>query len=411
VSLAGLIGHPATNPAGDEVGRVADVVVRWDASAYPPVTGLVLRVGRRRAFVHAERVADLVNGGARLSSARVDLSDFQHRPGEVALAGDVLDHQLVDVDGVRVVRAADLYLARVGPELRLVAADIGLQTLLRRLGPARWRARPTPARVIDWAAIQPFSGGARDVRLGRANQELRRLRPAELADLVEDLGRRQRRQLLDALGPEMAADVLEELEASDVGAVLRDAPTDRAALLVAGMEPDEAVEALRGFDEEARAELLAAMPSETAAELASLLEHAAGTAGSIMTSRLALARSEETVADVRARLRAELAEGDSRDAVLVVDGDGVLVDDLRLFELFLADHQTRLAELVGEPWPLTVVPDEPLGEVIERFVDERGSSIVVVDAAGRPIGRILADDLVDALTPRRGRLHFHRILG
>ncbi len=242
ISVAGLVGQPVTNPAGDEVGRLADVVVRWDGGRYPPVTGFALRVGRRVAFVHAGQVEELSVAGGRLRSARLDLSDFRHRDGEVALASDVLDHQLVDVDGVRVVRASDLYLARVGGTLLLVGADVGLQTLLRRLGPARWRNRPTPERVIDWAAVQPFSGDGRNVRLTRPNRELRRLRPAELADLLEELGRSQRQQLLAALEPDMAADVLEEMDSDDVGAVLRDASTDDAARLVAEMEPDEAAE-------------------------------------------------------------------------------------------------------------------------------------------------------------------------
>src|SRR5581483_8745896 len=107
---------------------------------------------------------------------------FERRPGEVMLGRDVLDHQLVDVDGVQVIRAADLYLAPVLGSIRLVGVDVSTSSLLRRLGPARWRSRPTPGRVIDWAAIQPF-GGPGPIRLRRTNQELHRLRPAELADL------------------------------------------------------------------------------------------------------------------------------------------------------------------------------------------------------------------------------------
>ena len=92
-----------------------------------------------------------------LRSSRLDLRDVVRRPGEVLLAKDVLDHQLVDVDGVQVIRAADLYLAEVIGRIRLVGADVSNATLLRRLGPRRWRPRPTPDRVIDWAAIQPFT--------------------------------------------------------------------------------------------------------------------------------------------------------------------------------------------------------------------------------------------------------------
>ena len=129
-----------------------------------------------------------------------------------------------------------------------------------------------------------------------------------------------------------------------------------------------------------------------------------------MTSHVVVAHADDTVGAIRSHLRNEIDHRHDIDAVLVVDDDGILVDDLRLFELFIADSARRLGDMVGEPWPLTVQPDTPLDEVIGRFIDARGSSIVVLDDDGRPVGRILADDLVDVLTPQRGRLHFPRIL-
>lgn len=411
MSLAGLIGRPVLNPNGSPIGRLADVVVHWEeASGYPPVTGVVAKVGRRQAFVPAEGVARLARDEIRLSTAQVDLRDFHHRPGEVALARDVLDHQLVDVAGVKVVRASDLYLAHVGHRLLLVGADVGFHSLVRRLGPARWRDRPTPGRVIDWAAVQPFSTDSGEVRVAHPNAELHRLRPAELADLVEGLGRVQRQELLDSLDPEVAADVLEEMEAEDVGSVLRDAETPKAAALVAAMEPDEAAEALRDLEEDEREELLGAMRPEVAAELTGLLEHEQGTAGSVMTSHRVLAGPEETVGALQDRLRLESAHWQDLDAVLVVDEDGVLIDDISLFELLIADPGAELMSLTGPPWPLTVTTDAALDQVVERFIDSRDSSIVVVDEAGRPVGRILADDLVDALARPARRSRFPRIL-
>jgi hypothetical protein len=185
VSVAGITGAPVVHRAGAEVGTLVDLVVRWEGEPYPPLTGLVVRVGRRLAWVPADTIDELEQRRVVLRSARVDLRDFARRPNEVKLVDDVIDHQMVDVDGVRVFRAADLFLARVGDGHRLVGADVGFATLLRRLGPARWRARPHPDRVIDWAAIQPFSDPGEPVRLSRANSELRKLRPGELADLLE----------------------------------------------------------------------------------------------------------------------------------------------------------------------------------------------------------------------------------
>ena len=272
-----------------------------------------------------------------LQSARLDLADFERREGEVLLVEDVIDHQLVDVDGVRVIRAADLYVAKVGAMYRLVGVDVSMGTLLRRLGPTRWRTRPTPERVIDWAAIQPFGRPGSPIRLREGNRALHRLRPSELADLLEELGRRERQELLAALEPETAADALEEMDAEELESLLRESGEEQAAALLAVMEPDEAVDALRDLEEDERDQLLGMMPEEKAAELRKLLGYEERTAGGLMTSYLLIARRADTVADVRARLVDDADHQADLPGVLVVDNDGRLVDDISLFELLVAD--------------------------------------------------------------------------
>lgn len=371
------------------------------------MTGLVVQVGHRQVFVAAEQVAELGRRGVRLSSARLDLREVERREGEVLLARDVLDHQLVDTDGLKVIRAADLYLAHVGAAWRLVGVDVGMQTLARRLGPARWRWVPTPDRVIDWAAIQPFGIDPAQVRL---RGSARRLRPGELADLLEDLGRPERHELLASLEPEVAADALEEMDPGELDALLHELPTEQAAALLARMEPDEAVDALRELDAAEREALLGRLPDQTAAQLAELLAFPEDRAGGFMTSVPVQASEEETVAQVCERLREVAAEQADLDVVAVVDGQGRLVDVVGMVELLVAEPERHLGELVGPPWPVTVEPIATLGEVAEALVENRRTSVLVTDAEGRPLGRIGADDVVDALLPGRGRLHFPRLL-
>ena len=142
VSLAGLLGRPVRNQRGQEIGRLEDIVARWaDGQVYPPVSGLIIKVGRREAFVPASLIDRIGHAEVLLRSSRLDLRDVVRRPSEVLLAKDVLDHQLVDVEGVQVIRAADLYLAEVIGRIRLVGADVSNATLLRRLGPRRWLPR------------------------------------------------------------------------------------------------------------------------------------------------------------------------------------------------------------------------------------------------------------------------------
>ncbi len=420
VSLAGVLGRPVRNQQGQEIGRLEDVVARWaDGQVYPPVSGLVIRVGRRVAFVPASAIDRVGHAEVLLRSSRLDLRDVVRRPGEVLLARDVLDHQLVDVEGVQVIRAADLYLAEVLGRIRLVGADVSTATLLRRLGPRRWRPRPTPDRVIDWAAIQPFNEPAdpdnptTGVRMKTTNEGLHRLRPGELADLLEDLRRDERRELLAALSPDEAADALEEMQPEDLEQLLREADPVEAARLLAAMEPDEAVDALRDLPLVVRAEVLRHIPPSTALGLRELLGYEEDEAGGIMTIALVTAKSGDKVKKVADRLSESRSHDVDLDAVAVLDSDGRLVGDVTVLDLLLAlraDSDTRMSALLGDEDVVTVSPHTSAGEVAGRLIETRRLSMVVVDDDGRPLGRILADDVLDALVPTKGRFHFPRLL-
>ena len=399
VSVAGLIGAPVRDLQSHDVGRLVDVVVRWDRGVYPQVTGLVIRIGFRRAFIHVADVSDIGRRAIQLGSTRVDLTDFVRRPGEQLLREDVIDHQLVDVDGARVVRAADLYLAQVGSHYWVVGVDVSFVSFLRRLLPARMSSVPTAERVLDFASIQPFGRPGTPLTLRKPHRGLERLRPADLADLLEDLGRPERRELLSLLPPESAADVLEEMEPRHLRLLLRDVPIDQAAGLVAMMEPDEAVDALRDLSQEDRVSLLAQMPSARATELRMLLAFPEGVAGGIMTTKIVVLGTNETIRDARERVRARRREEDV-DGLVVIDEEGRLIDDLSLMDLLDNDPDTLIEAVIGPPFPGTVHPDADLDVVVERLIGNRGSSLVVVDLEHRPIGRILADDVVDALVSR-----------
>ena len=412
VSLAGLIGKPVLNQSGQQIGHVSDVVARWDSNQpYPPATGLIVRVGRRRAWLPIDAVEEVHRDRVRLRTARLDLRDVALRPGEVELARDVIDHQLVDTDGARVIRASDLYLARVAGVVQLVGVDVGFNSLLRRLGPARFRSRPTPDKVIDWASITSFGsqhgpGGT----LQAAEHGLQRLRPGELADLLEDLGRTERRDLLARLSPERAADALEEMQQEELVRLLRESGTAEAAALLGRMEPDEAADGLRDLDPDERQKLLAAMPAEARNRVATLLGYSERTAGGIMTTVLVTATPAETITQVRERLRANREHDEDLAGVIVLGDDGQLLDDVTMTELFLADPETTVDDLVGPPWPVTVTADADLDEIAERLVETRHSSVVVVDEEERPLGRILVDDVLDMLFPHRPRFRFPRRL-
>lgn len=377
VSVAGLVGAPVLNQAGQDVGRMVDVVARIHGEdRYPPVTGILVRVGRRTSFLAADSVAGVDHRLVRLRTARLDLRDFARRAGEVLLAKDVLDYQLVDVDGRSVIRAADLYLAPVGDRIRLVGLDVSLASLLRRLGPRFLRGHPTPDRVIDWDAVAPFGDdlmtGPATVQLRSSHAGLRWLRPGELADLLEDLGRPARQELLARLDPAVAADALEEMDPDELKALLREADPRRTATLLEAMEPDEAVDALRDLTRAERSEILTRMTAGPAATLTRLLAYREHTAGGSMTTVLVTASPDDRVGEVEQRVATFREHRNEIDAVVVLDRDSRLVADLSLFDLVAHPDDQLIADVLiedGHPEPLTVRPSASIADVAAQLIE------------------------------------------
>ena len=418
VSVASLVGAPVFNQRGQRVGKLVDLVARMQGQdRYPPLTGLLLRIGSRNSFLPIEAVDSINHQSVHLRTARLDLREFMRRPGEVMLAKDMLDHQVVDLDGRQVIRAADLYLAPVAGQFLLVGLDVSLNTLLRRLGPKRFRGRPTPERVIDWDAVAPFSGDLTSsppaVQLRSSDEQLRRMAPADLADLLEDLGRPARQDLLSRLENDTAADALEEMDPDELEALLREVRPEQAAGLLAAMEPDEAVDALRDLSDRERDTILAKMSPDKAGELSALLSYPEREAGGFMTTTLVQARPGSTIGEVKQAVAALGQHREEIDAVVICSDDGDLVADLPLFDLVTHADDVTVSDVLtadGHPEPLTVPPDASVADVADQLVRTRRSSLLVVDEQGKALGRILADDVLDALLPERGRLHFPRLL-
>ncbi len=176
------------------------------------------------------------------------------------------------------------------------------------------------------------------------------------------------------------------------------------------MEPDEAVDALRDLSGDEREDILGVMDPAKAAGLIRLLGYNEHEAGGFMTTAFLVAPTTETVASLAARLAGHEDCPEELDAVALVDHDGRMVWDLPLLQLLVNPGDTELAELVGESAPVTVGIHAQVDEVAERLIDARRMSVVVVDEEDVPVGRILADDVIDALMPERGRIHFPRLL-
>jgi len=414
ISLAGVIGRKVINQEGQELGTVSDLVCHWDNNdTYPPLTGIILRLSRRKVWLSISSIEKITPTKVLLNSAKFDLREFKPRSGEVRLSKDVLDHQLIDVDGARVVRASDLYIASINDQVRLVGVDIGFKPLLRRLGPNSLRVRAIPDSVIDWATIQSFGGDNENnnhqLKLSSNRQELRRMRPGEIADLLEDLGRNERQELLNSLTPALAADALEEMEPKELEGLLRESSVAEGANYLSNMEPDEAADALRDLDDDLRRNLLKKIPKNIARQIKKVLDYEEETAGGIMTTALLIAKGSDNVKSVKQMLISGNDDAASLSAVVIVNKDGKLLYDLPLSNLVTADDNVKLKQLMKPPSTVTVDPEASLKEVAELLIESRATSIVVADSSEKPLGRILADDLLDVLLPKE-RFHFPRLL-
>lgn len=396
VSVAGLIGKPVKYQGGKEIGRLVDVVVRHGEDSYPPVSGLIVKVGQSKSFIDGARISKLTQNEIQLTSAKVDLTEFTRREGESLLDADVLDHQIVDVNGLRVVRSSDLYLAPLDREIRVVGVDISFKAFLRRIFPGALGRGPIPKHVIDWANVASLAHGTGVVRSNESRAALGQLRPADLADLIEDLAGRERNALIEMLDPDLAADALEEMEDDELQGLLRGLSAQRSAELISRMEPDEGAEVLRDLDSDHRESIFMEMDVSIAKQLRKLVEFDETLAGGIMTSHMLITHEDDTVASALALL-VEHKSRDISDGVVVVDAKGKLLDHIQIIELIAAKPAAKLSSLMGPPYPTSVNLNTRLDEVIDEFANNRGASIIVVDEKNKPVGRILADDLVDAL--------------
>src|SRR6185312_983159 len=198
--LSLIVGGTLRDRNGGRLGSVDDLIVHLGED-YPPVTGVLARVAGRQVFVPA--------------SDRMDLQPFERREGEVLLRKDVLDRQLINIDGARLVRANEIEIARIEGWYRVVGVDTGLRGIVRRVVPRRVGTNMPPGAFLDWASVEAFTGHVPSVRLRIPHPKLARLHPAQLADLVEAASHNEGREIMSAVGDdsELEADVYEELDA------------------------------------------------------------------------------------------------------------------------------------------------------------------------------------------------------
>jgi CBS domain-containing protein len=412
--LSQAIGRPVRDRQDEPIGRVADLIVAV-GEPYPPVTGLVVQTEGRRIFVPWSSVASLDETGARLRTRTIDIDKFRQRPDEILLRENLLDKQIVDIDGRKVVRVNDLRLDEAGGVLRLVAVDVGGAGLLRRLGvdgPFRTVARnlrlSVPEKYIDWEDVDPVETSVASIKLRVPHQGLAELHPADLATIIDQLAPRDRAGVLASLDDEAAADAIEEMEPETQVEVLEDLAPARAADILEEMSPDDAADLVADLSESARDEILALMERDEAAEVQELLGYPEDTAGGIMTPEFVAVPETLTAAETIDRLRELEPDAETIYYVYVTDDDGRLVGVLSLRDLIVAPPDTSISEvMIREPVAVGALADQD--EVAEVVAHYNLLAVPVVDDDGRLAGIVTVDDAIDTVLPTAWKKRLPRL--
>lgn len=412
--LSRLIGRPVRDSGADTIGVIDDLIAAVGTS-HPPITGLVVRTGRRRIYLGWSSVEQMTAGGATISATRVNISRFRRREDEILLKGDLLDKQIVDIDGRKVVRANDVILDFVEGAMRLVAVDVGAAGLLRRLGlPDRWVERLSGERsrvasYIDWEDVDPLGSTIASVRLRVPHAGLSELHPADLASIVDQLTPRDRADIFNTLDDEVAAEALEELEPETRTDLLEDLEPERAADLLEEMSPDEAADAVAELSPLSRREILRLMAKEERDDVQELLAHPERSAGGLMTTEHVALRPQATVADALAAIRRHQPDAEVAFAVYVVDGKRRLLGEVTLRDLVLAAPSTSVGELMDdEPVAVELLAHS---DEVARVVTRYGLvALPVVDATHRLMGVITVSDALWDVLPEEWRREMPRRL-
>lgn len=396
--LTSIVDRPVEGKSGEVIGRLDDVIVRMGDDRYPPLSGLIVRDGRRRFFVPA-RLLQSINGAARLTSSTVDLQPFSRRSGEVLLRRDVLDHQLIDITGRRIVRVNDVQLTRVEGAYRIVGVDISARALLRRLGPRSLAGRIVGRQIIDWSDVQ-YLASAAPVQLKVSYDRLADLNPVDLARIVDALSFRESAEIVAALDEETAAETLEEVSDERVADLLEGMDQERAADILEEMTPAAAADVLEDLDDEVAEQLLARMEPEEAADVQVHLDYDEDSVGRIMTRDFVRVPADGNVGDALAAIRAMEEVPDPLLAVYVVapDDPDILIGLVRLRTLLLADPATPLADVMDEDLP--AVSAEERAESAARVLAEYNLlAVPVLDENRHLLGIVTVDDALAVLLP------------
>jgi Mg2+ transporter MgtE len=406
IYLSQMLHKPVVDAAGETIGSISDIAIAT-GEVFPRVTSLAFLGPDKTPFMLSWRkfVADFDGERVVLTVPGSDIRFSYLQPDEVLLSRDLLDKQIVDTQGMKVVRVNDLKLSDSRNQLRLLGAEVGMRGVLRGVSPVLERSADKLARLlgtklsenlIAWNYMELLDRDLSQVKLSVTHKRLHELHPADVADILEQLTPGQRAAVFAHLDNEAAAETISELEDAFQADVIDDLSERRASDLLAEMSPDDAADIIGDLPYDKAERLLRLMGVEDASAIRGLLGYKEKTAGGIMTPEVTTVTEDMSVQDVIEHLRAVSAEHESIYYVYVVEGANRLTGVVSLRDLLLASPDTRVEEL-AERELFTVGPDDDQEDVAEQMSKYDLLAIPVVDEHGIVLGIVTVDDALDVL--------------
>jgi CBS domain-containing protein len=394
--LSELLRRPLTDRGGESIGRLSDVIVRLRGAENPLVTGLVAAVGGRELYVPIEQVSSLSGEDVKLTSAKLDLRQFERREGEVLLRADVLGHRLIDVESAHLIKAGDLELEQRGRDWVVAGVDTHRQP--RWLFGSREHGEHT---FREWNKFEPLIGHTGSALLRGPFGRIRRLKPAQIADLIEDASKEEETEILGQVhaDPELEADVFEELD-EDLASRLLGARTDaEIAEVLSRMRADDAADTIAELPQRRRQPVLDLLPPGQRTKVLTLMGFNPTSAGGLMgVDFLGVAWDTSVREALDAVARSASLQPEALTSVHCIDERGRLCGVARLVSLVQSEPEMPLREIYDDD-PVRVGADTDVVDVAVLMSDYNLITIPVVDERRKMIGVITVDDVLEVTLP------------
>ncbi len=399
--LSEIIGRRVTDLDGEVVGRLKDVIVRpWADFPHPLIEAVVVDEKTGQKVMPFSAVAALLSPVIPLKYRSDEVPSFELKNDDILLSRDVLDQQIIDTDGARVVRVNDVELTRVNGSIYVSNVDISWLGIIRRLGlvaMAHLLAGHMKQKGISWDDVELLRRD-QSTQLRVSAEKLRDLHPADLAEIVSDLNKLESGQLLDKLDVPHLADTLEEVEPEFQAELIEHMSDEKVADVLEEMEPDEAADLLGDMPKERKEGLLALMEKDEADDVRKLLAYPEDSAGGIMTTEYAAVRADLPAADAINALRGMADKVETMFYVYVTDEENHLIGAFSLNNLIFASPGTPIREFMAKRVISVYLTDDQ--ETVAQTVAKYDLvAIPVVDEENRLHGIVTADDALDKVIP------------